>query len=146
MENHTNLVKEAYKRAFRNALHEQGLSVADLPVLLEKQAASPSAYPFAALGAVAEGVGEAIGPVLEFGGQWMPMAALGAGGLAGMTYAYAESVHQSQDEEYKRKARKADRMLLSAAKARKARKKTRERKRALRANEMAGHTGGSFRG
>jgi hypothetical protein len=166
MENHTSLekraeAKELIKQAFREQLEAQGLSVSDLPALLEKQATPAAAAPVVvntgrtalaagaaslpyAAGALGAGTLTAAPKILEFFGQWAPVAMLGAGALAGTGYAFAESTHRAKSLEHERKQKRVDKLLRQAAMARKARKKSRqrERKRRLKQLELQQHSGG----
>ena len=137
MENHTSLekraqAKELIKKALREEFSARGISISDLPRMLEKQALFGAAGIAKGLGALASIPAAAITAApktLEFFGQWAPLATTGIGALGGTAAAFAISTHLAQQEEHKRKVRKVDKLLLAAAQARKGRQAAQDRRR-----------------
>ncbi len=116
--------KAAFKKGFRKSLRDQGLTVADLPTLLEKQSYTPilSEGTEMLTGLIQAG-GRMAGPLVEFGGKWLPMAAVGAGGLVGLNLAFAKATTQAGLKKIERQEKKVNRLLTQAARTRKRRKK-----------------------
>ena len=116
MEDNTYLTKRAYKQGFREALASQGLSVEDLPWVIEKYASVhyPGLLknsfdltfgfgkPIAALANVAargvSGLAAAAVPAARFLTTWLPYSVAGMGALGGGTLALVTAKEQARQQ------------------------------------------------